>query len=187
MKIVTGNAYKQKEIEKELKNSNIINEQIEFVNLDLKEVMGDNIQIIIHKAIDAKKAVGDSDIIVEDVTLNVNNEFVPDIKWKQENLNENDRVQMILTLAKTEKNKIKVYEQRIDGVIHLNQCSEHYSFGFDNIFFVNNKIPLGKFKEKQPLRKIYKDIFLNYIRPLYIFDMKNINVWEGAFQNEGNK
>ena len=174
MKIVTGNKNKQQEIEKFIKE--------DFINIDLKEVLGNNITIALYKAKLAKEKVKD-DVIVEDITLYVNNEFVPEIKWKQNELKENDKVQLILTLAKTEKNIVKIYTKKLNGVIYLNKCNK-YNFGFDNIFFVNNKTSLGDYKLKNPLRKIYKEIIKKSIQPEYIFNLDNIKEYNGKYQNK---
>ena len=181
MKIVTGNKNKQKEISDIIKNAKIA-QKIEFVEKDLKEVVSDNIQIIIQKAKEASKHI-DDDFIVEDITMYINNKFVPDIKWRQNELKENDRIQVILTIAKKEGDYVKVYEKRINGIIHLNRCNR-YHFGFDNVVFINNKIPLGEYKEIYPLRAIYKDILKDDIHPDYVFRLTDIPKWSGKYQNE---
>ena len=55
------------------------------------------------------------DVIVEDVTMYVNNKFYPDIKVKQNELKEDDYMKLVLTIAKTENGKVKIVSKRLKG------------------------------------------------------------------------
>ena len=180
MKIITGNKNKQQEIKNVIKDIKV-NDTIEFIEEDLKEVKGNNIEIIIYKAKEALKLTDDN-FVIEDITMFVNNTFVPDIKWRQDELKDGDRIQIILTIAKKDGEYLNIYEKRIDGIICLNKC-DRYDFGFDNVVFVNNEKPLGEYKEEIPLRKIYKDILMGDIRPEYKIKLSAVPEWKGEYQN----
>jgi len=166
MKIVTGNKNKQDEIKQ------FIN--FEFIDIDLKEVYSNKPEIIVaYKAQLAKEIVKD-DVIVEDITMYVNNKFYPDIKWKQNELKDNDIVELVLSVA-VYTDKIRVYQKRLRGIIKLNKCNK-YDFGFDNIFFIKDKC-LGDYKKDIPLRNLYKNLY----NPEYTFS--KLPEWNGKYQN----
>ena len=130
MIFVTGNKFKQQEIRNVLKN-------VEFADIDLKEVYSMNpFEIVIYKLLEAKKILNRDKIMVEDVTMNVNNIFCPDIKWKIDELKQNDKVTMIHTLGYLEGDFVYLFKREISGVVDL-LAPKKYEFGFDNIFIVD--------------------------------------------------
>ena len=150
--------------------------------LDFKKIKVNNpVLIALYKAKEAQEKLNDN-VIVEDATMYVNNKFYPDIKVKQNELKEDDYVELVLTIAKTENGKIKIVSRRLKGVIHKNKCQK-YDFGFDNVFFVLDKECLGDYKQKHPLRNIYREVYLNDLHYDYIFDLNSIKNWEKDFQN----
>ena len=174
MVIVTGNKNKSEEIKK------FVN--IPVKEIDFKEIKANNPTLIaLYKAKEAYEKICE-DVIIEDVTMYVNNRFYPDIKVKQEELKEDDYVELVLTIAKTENGKVKIVSRRLKGVIHKNRCQK-YDFGFDNVFFVLDKECLGDYKQKHPLRNIYREVYLNDLHYDYIFDLNSIKDWEKDFQN----
>jgi len=172
MLIITGNKNKQNEIKQFI--------DAEFLNIDLKEVYSNNIDIIIHKIKEALKFTDSKEFMVEDITMYINDVFYPDIKWKQDKLKEGDKVKIILTVGKFENGLIKVFTKELNGIVHLNKCDK-YHFGFDNIIFINN-ICLGDYKIKNPLRKLYLDIIENKINPFSTIEISNVQDWNGKYQ-----
>ena len=177
--VVTGNKNKQIEISKQIKNA-------KFVDLDLKEVYSDYITIIVYKIKETLKHIKISEneiLMVEDVTMFVNGKFYPDIKWKQKNLKENDKVLLLLSIGKFQNGKIEVFSKKINGTIHFGICDD-FSFGFDNIMIVNDKICLGHYKEKNPLRKLFKEVLNSKLSPEFSINIKNVKSWNGKYQND---
>lgn len=157
--INTGNPNKQKEIKKILGNKN----NIKFLEYDLPEIDSKNpLEIVIYKTKLLKELVGKinkEDILVtEDVTFKVNGNFVPDIKWRINELKQNDKIEMFFSIGIYDaKEKIfKAYKKTLTGKIDLKQ-PKNFNFGFDNIFIVKGK-QFGEYKKENNPRILYKEI-----------------------------
>jgi len=174
MLVITGNKNKQNEIK------NFI--ETDFLDIDLKEVYANFYDIVIHKIKEALKYTDEKEFMLEDITMYVDNDFFPDIKWKQDDLQEGQYVELILTIGKYNNGIIDLYTKRLKGYIHFGLCDK-YDFGFDNIFMVG-KYCLGDHKKLKPLRSLYKDILENKVKPEFSIDIKEIPEWSGKFQNQ---
>lgn len=176
IKVVTGNKNKQEEISQYIK--------AEFIDLDLKEIDGNYVDIILYKlkeALNHIKLEPKEILMVEDVTLFVNDKFYPDIKWKQDELKEFDKVKMILSIGKYQNGKIEVYTKKLEGEIHFGLCNE-FEFGFDNILMIG-KYALGEYKKLKPIRNLFKEIIDDKIQPEYSIEIDKIEPWVGKYQN----
>ncbi len=175
--IVTGNKNKQKEIKEILSEDQY---KLNFFDIDLDEVLADDPEtIVIYKTLDAQKIIEKNNIVTEDTTLFVNGEFFPEIKWKMDELKEGDVVEMIVTLGYYRDEVIYIYQNKIEGIIHLDRENK-YSFGFDNILFIGDKC-LGDYKLEHPIRDVYKE--LGYDKYIKNVDIKSIDPWNGEWQN----
>jgi len=177
--VVTGNKNKRKEIKKFLSNKNV-----KFFDLDLREIYTDTPElIVIYKLLEATKFINNqsNDLVVEDITMEVNGEFIPDIKWKQNELKNNDKVKIILTIGVAKNQIAKIYQKTIEGVVKKDICKK-YEFGFDNIVFIGNQC-LGDYKRKHPLRDLYKEIF-NENKIKLTYNLNDLPKWTGNYQNE---
>ena len=182
--IVTGNENKRKEIEQF-----ILGDDIEFFDIDLREIKANSPSLIVaYKLLEALKHlshISDDDlVVVEDLTMEVNGKFIPDIKWKQDELKDGDKVKIILTIGVADKNFGRIFRKELLGFVKKVKCDK-YDFGFDNIVFIGNQC-LGDYKKKHPLRDIYKDIF-DKSKIRLVYNLNNLPEWTGEYQNEKDK
>lgn len=170
---------------------------LKFINgPDIKEVAGDYLDVIIYKS----KDMGPG-FLVEDTILIVNGIEVVDIKWKIDELKENDKAKWITTLAFNDGQEISVYKGSIDGVITKKKGSE--GFAFDPYFIpieLMNKNMLD-FDINYDLQGLtlaeldnlgFKYLFsarkkaidnLKKNKSLFIKKLKEIPEWTGSYQN----
>jgi len=178
--INTGNKKKQKEIQE------LIDKEVKFTSFDLPEIKSQNpLEIVIYKTKLLKDILQTKDILItEDVTFEINGIFEPEIKWKINELKQNDKIKMILSIGmyNPKNNTFEAFKKVITGKIDLNQPN-NFNFGFDNIFIVKNK-QFGEYKKQNNPRKLYKELLSK--KPDYKIEADKINKWFYDWQ-EPNK
>ena len=151
---------------------------------DIKEVLGNMDEVIIHKSKDKGE-----NYLVEDSILLINGEEVVDIKWKMNELKEGDKVTWIVSLGYNNGDCIYIFRGVIEGTITLNG---NIGFGFDSYFIpVDCKEGLslaeldilGK-KEEFSARKLALQNFIDIKLEIPPVKIESIPKWTGKYQNE---
>lgn len=118
MIFTTSNSQKIKEIMRVFPNVSIVKGQ------DLREVLGNYQEVIVHKALDAGKG-----FVVEDTILEIDGIEVVDIKWNQDaKIKEAKKVCWRVSLGYNDGIRIKVWTGTTNGIIVKPQVK---GYGFD--------------------------------------------------------
>jgi non-canonical purine NTP pyrophosphatase (RdgB/HAM1 family) len=157
---------------------------------DLKEVNGDEIQVIIHKT----KDLNQENVILEDSTLTVENADIGvNTKWLIHELKNNPLyngryAEWIIYLGLLQDNKVYVFQAKIKGKI-CQKNKNDLAFGFDSVFVPENsnktlyELKLEGKKEQFSARKNAILKLLND-KPDIIMNLCDIQKWDGSYQNE---
>ncbi len=181
LKLKSSNPYKISEYQRLLKSEAI---QIEAGD-DLKEVLGTAMEVIIHKAIDSGE-----DVLVEDTTLIVNGVEEVEIKWKQDELKDGDKVTWVISLGLVRNGKVEIYRAEKDLIVDR-------SFGKDGVAFEPFLVPVEDNPDRLSYTLLSKAIDKDIIDPRAMavrkflageveayFDKDSISPWDGDYQND---
>ncbi|MCP4354279.1 MAG: hypothetical protein GY793_01355 [Proteobacteria bacterium] len=154
--------------------------------IDLAEVAGTTLEVIIYKAIMAGK-----NKVVEDTSLDVegSDEFGVDIRWQLDSLEnvKGKTAKWITLLGVNDGEKIHVFEGVINGVISLPEKVYDDGFGFDQFFVPNNNEKSLYQLEKEGLKDQFsarKNAVDNFIanKPVQVININEVPKWKGDWQ-----
>ena len=178
-KLVTSNENKLNEFKRF--GLNIVIEK----GLDLKEVNGTDLEVIVHKAKDAGTGM-----IVEDTSLNIEGESVGvNVRWLLDNLHTyaGKKASWVVLIGLNDGESIRVFKGKINGVITNKETSMN-GFGFDSLF-----IPEGSDKTLYELENEgLKDDFsarklaidkLVLGEYMHRIELSTLTPWEGPYQS----
>lgn len=154
--------------------------------IDLSEVDGNALEVIIYKSIEAGKGT-----IVEDTSLNFRNKDIKvgvNIRWLLDDLDKyvGEEVVWEVMLGVNDGENINIFSGEIQGTI-TNKSTIKSDFGFDSVFLpVKSNFTLAELENKNQ-----KDLFSarklavsSLLSNNYIFEkkIKDIPIWNGEMQ-----
>jgi len=152
---------------------------------DLPEVDSKVIDVIIYKSIAAGK-----NVIVEDTTLTIDGEEIVDIKWKVNELKNNNSLTPAIWktyIAYNDGEYIRLYEGLVNGVIVPD--SKDKGYGFDPYFLPDGSdVTLAVLAQEGNKDKFSarQKALINLIsnRLFDRVEIKDIPEWNGKYQNQ---
>ena len=163
-----------------------LNIQIE-PGLDLREIDGGDIDVIIHKAIDAGPFH-----IVEDTSLNIEGENIGvNIRWMLNNLRNlhGKKASWVVLIGVNTGTSIEVYKGEIKGIIVSPETeNQQNSFGFDPFFMPQGSSSTLAELEKNGKKDQYsarKHAAMNMLagKTIHRVNISDIQKWTGEYQH----
>lgn len=152
--------------------------------IDLKEVQGNINEVILHKAKDAGPG-----LVVEDTVLLVNGEEVVDIRWRVQEMAQQEGAEAawVVSLGHNDGEFIRVYRGTIRGTL-VNRVPREGSFGFNPYFIpqgseltLDELDVLGRKKHFSARAAAATDLMVNHhILKVALSDLPQ---WTGDYQN----
>ena len=156
---------------------------------DVPEVIGNQLEIILHKLNDFQRKYNLNDFLVEDSTFEVYNkekdtwETVIDIKYRYEEMQEETPMRWVSFLAYYKRGRIHVYKEKVRGVV-----DRHRGFSFYNSFCIIDKTVRKHIEDDTDKQNCARTkAFLRFLKndlPDEIKFQKDIESWEGEYQSE---
>jgi inosine/xanthosine triphosphate pyrophosphatase family protein len=163
-----------------------LNIQIE-PGLDLREIDGGDIDVVIHKAKDAGPLH-----IVEDTSLNIEGENIGvNIRWMLDNLRklQGRKASWVVLIGVNTGTAIEVYKGEIKGIISSSEIeNQGNSFGFDPFFVPNGSSDTLAQLEKKGKKDQYsarKFAIMNMLagKIIHKINISDIQKWTGEYQH----